>query len=94
MASLKDSRTMIEDGGCTIWGQLPDIPYKSDKFGLGFSSKAQKEVRCARAGGPPLRISNNEVNALEDTDSEGDLDDWIFPTTNSGCNNWKAKDFI
>ena len=70
---------------------FPDIPYKSDKFGLGFTSKARKEVCRARAGGPPLRISNNEVNALEDTDSDGDLDDWIFPTTGGGFNNWKAK---
>ena len=44
MVSLKDARFVVKEGGCTIWGQLPDIPYKSDKFGLGFSSKAQKEV--------------------------------------------------
>ena len=44
MASLKDARVVVEDEGCTIWGQLPDIPYKSDKYGLGFTSKAQKEV--------------------------------------------------
>ena len=44
MASLKDARAVIEEGGCTIWGQLPDIPYKSDKFGLGFTSGAQKAV--------------------------------------------------
>ena len=94
MAFLKDARAVVEDRGCTIWGQLPDIPYKSNKFGLGFTSKAQKEVRRVRAGGPPLRISNNEVNALEDTDSYGDLDEWIFPTTDSGLNNWKAEDFI
>ena len=94
MASFKDARVVVEDGGCTIWGQLLDIPYKSKKFGLGFTSKAQKEVRRARAGRPPLCISNNEVNALEDTDSDGDLDDWIFLTTDGGLNNWKAKDFI
>ena len=29
MASLKDARAIVEDGGCTIWGQLPNIPYKS-----------------------------------------------------------------
>ena len=40
IASLKDARVIVEDGGCTIWGQLSDIPYKSDKFGLGFTSKA------------------------------------------------------
>ena len=38
MASLKDARVVIEEGGCIIWGQLLDIPYKSDKFGLGFTS--------------------------------------------------------
>ena len=33
MAYLKDARVVVENGGCTIWGQLPDIPFKSDKFG-------------------------------------------------------------
>ena len=42
MASLKDARVVIEEGGFTVWGQLPNIPYKSDKFGLGFTSQAQK----------------------------------------------------
>ena len=94
MASLKDAQAVIEDGSCTIWGQLLDILYKSEKFGLGFTSRAQKQVRRVRVGGPPLRISNNEVNALEDTDSDGDLDDWIFPTTDGGLNNCMAKDFV
>ena len=47
MASLKDAKVVIEEYGCTIWGQLPDIPYKYDKFGLGFSSGAQRDVRRA-----------------------------------------------
>ena len=42
MASLKDAKAVVEEDGCTIWGQLPDIPYKSDKLGLGFTSGAQK----------------------------------------------------
>ena len=94
IASVKDARTVVEEGNCTIWGQLPYIPYKSNKFSLGFSSKAQKEVRRICAGGPPFRIRNNEVNALEDTDNDGNLDDWIFLTTDGGINNWKAKDFV
>ena len=49
MASLRDAKAVVEEGGCTIWGQLPDIPYKSDKFGLGFTSGAQRAVRHARA---------------------------------------------
>ena len=87
MASLKDAHVVIEDGGCTIWGQLPDIPFKSDKCGLGFTAKAQKEVICARTGKPPLRISNHEVNALEDSDNDCDFDDWIYPTVDEGLNN-------
>ena len=27
MSSLEDARAVVEEGGCTIWGQLPDIPY-------------------------------------------------------------------
>ena len=38
MDSLKDARVVVKYRGCTIWGQLPDIPYKSEKFGLGFTS--------------------------------------------------------
>ena len=40
MVSLKDARTVVEDRSCTIWGQLADIPFKADKFGLGFTAKA------------------------------------------------------
>ena len=43
-ASLKDDCVVIEEGGYTIWGQLLDFPFKSDKFGLGFTYKAQKKV--------------------------------------------------
>ena len=92
MASLKDAKAVIEEGGCTIWGQLPDIPYKSDKFGLGFSSGAQRVVRRARTGRPPLCINNHGVNALEDGDN--DMDSWIFPTTNGGPSNWTTKYFV
>ena len=59
MSSLKDAKAVIEEGGSTIWGQLPDFPYKSDKFGLGFTSSAQKAVRRSRAGGPPLKITHH-----------------------------------
>ena len=85
---------MVEGGGCTIWGKLPDIPYKSDKFGLGFTSSAQKVVQCARAGGPPLKISNREVNAVEHSEEDCSLEDWIFPTVNGGLRNWEANDFV
>ena len=44
MASLKDAKAVVEEGGCTIWGQLPDFPHKIDKFGLGFTSGAQRVV--------------------------------------------------
>ena len=94
MASLRDAKAVVEEGGCTIWGQLLNIPYKSNKFGLGFTSEAQRDVRRTRAGGPPLRISNHGVNALEDNDSGCDMDEWIFPTISGGLNNQEAKDFV
>ena len=64
MASLKDARAVVEEGGCAIWGQLPDIPYKSNKFGLDFTLEAQRVVRRTRTGGPPLRISNHCINVV------------------------------
>ena len=70
MSSLKDTKAVVEEGGFTIWGQLLDIPYKSDKFGLGFNSSAQKVVRRSCAGGPPLKISNREVNVVEDSEED------------------------
>ena len=94
MSSLKNAKEVVEEGGCTIWGQLPDISYKSDKFGLGITSTAQKAVRRARAGGPPLKISNQGVNTVEDNEEDGSLEDWIFPTVSGGLHNWEAKDFI
>ena len=93
-ASLKDAKAIVEEGGCTIWGQLPDIPYKSDKFGLGFTSGAQKVVHRARVGGPPLRISNHRINTVEDSDDRCDLEECIFPTFSGGLNNWEAKEFV
>ena len=75
ISSLKDAKEVIEEGGCIIWGQILDIPYKFDKFGLGFTSGAQKAVCRARAGGPPLRISNQQVNTVEDDEDNYNLED-------------------
>ena len=80
MVSLKDARVVVEDGNCTIWGQFPDIPFKADKFGLGFTIKAQKEVSLTRVGKPPLYIGNHEVNVVEDSNDECAFEEWIYPT--------------
>ena len=84
MSSLKDAKSVVEEGGNTIWGKLPDFPFKSDKFGLGFTASAQKVVRRARAGGPPVKITHNGVNALEDNEEESNLEDWVFLTVDGG----------
>ena len=51
-------------------------------------------MRRAHAGGLPLKISNREVNAVEDGDEDCSLEDWIFPTVNGGLRNWEARDFV
>ena len=94
MSSLKDAWAVVEEGGCTIWGQLPDFPYKIDKFGLGFTSGDQRVVRRGRAGGTPVSIHNRGVNSIEDSEEDSDIDSWIYPTSNGGLNNWTARDFI
>ena len=94
MASLKDARALIEKGGCANWGQLPDFAHKTDKFGFGFTVEAQRAVRRARTGRPPLHISSQGVNAIEDDEEESDFDSWIYPTTKGGLNNWTTKDFV
>ena len=94
MSSLKDVRAVVEEGRSTIWGQLPDFPFKADKFGLGFTSASQKVVRRSHAGGPPVKISHRGVNALENSEEEGNLENWIFPTVGGGLCNWEAKDFV
>ena len=94
MASLKDARTVVEEGGCPNWGQLPDFTHKTDKFCLGFTTGAQRDVRHAQIGRPPLHISNQEVNAAEDGEEDSDIDSWIYLMTNGGLNNLTAKDFI
>ena len=68
MASLKDAEAVIKEGRSTMWGQLPDFPYKTDKFGLGFTVVGQKAVRRSRARGPPLKITHHGIHALEDDD--------------------------
>ena len=94
MASLKDARAVVEEGGYTNQGQLPDFTHKNDKFGLGFTLRDQRAVRHARAGGPPLHISNQRINAIECSEEDSDIDRWIYPTTNDGPSNWMARDFI
>ena len=41
-----------------------------------------------------MRISNPEVNAIEDDKEESEFDSWIYPTTDSGLNNWTTKDCV
>src|ERR1043165_3101805 len=89
MASLKDAKVAVEEGGSAIWGQLPDLPLKSDKTGLGFTIKGQKMIRQL-----PFRISQNGVHAIEDDDSDFDISMWIFPTLDNRLSNWKTEDVI
>ena len=56
--------------------------------------EGQRNVRHARAGRPPFRVNNNGFNAVEDANSDYDLDNCIFPTINNGLSNWKTKDII
>ena len=74
MASLRDARAVIERGECANWGRLPDFTPKTDKFGLGFTAEAQKAVRKARIGRPPVFITNPGVNAIEDEAEESEFD--------------------
>ena len=87
MDSLKDARAVVEEGGCANWGQLPDFTHRTEQFVLDFTSGAQRIVRHFRVGGPPLRISNREVNTIEDSKEDPDIDSWIYLTTNGGPNN-------
>ena len=75
-------------------GSTPYFIHKTDKFGLGFTTGDQRAVRRARAGGPPLCISNRGINAIEDSEEESDIDSWIYLTTNGGPGNWAAREFI
>ena len=47
-----------------------------------------------RIGKSALRIGNHEVNVVEDSEDDCDIDEWIYPTTREGLDNWRAKDFI
>lgn len=59
MASLKGAKAVVEEGGCTVWGQLTDVLYKSDKFGQGFSSE---------------KIVKDQIDVKQDADGDCDLD--------------------
>ena len=88
MSSLKDGEAVIKEGGSTVWGKLPDFPYKTDKFGLGFTAASHKAVHRSWAGGPPLKIAHYGVHALEeDGEDKNNFEDWIFPTVEGGLNN-------
>ena len=94
MASLKDAQAAIEEGGSAIWGQLPNLPFKFDKTGLGFTIRGRKMIRRERVGQLPFRISQNGVHAIEDDDSDFNISNWIFPTPDNGLSNWKTEDVI
>ena len=74
IASRKDARAVVEEGGYTNWGQLPYFTHKTDKFSLVFTPGAQRVVRRARAGGPPLCISSRGINSIEDNEEDSDID--------------------
>ena len=42
----------------------------------------------------PMPKHDSGVNAIGDDEEESDIDSWIYPTTNSGLNNWTEKDFV
>src|ERR1044072_6450 len=94
MASLKYAHAAVEEGGSAIWGQLPDLPFKFDKTGLGFTIKGQKMIRRERAGQLPFCISKDGVHAIENSDNDFDISRWIFPTPDNGLSNWKTEDVI
>ncbi|XP_058761629.1 uncharacterized protein LOC131635043 [Vicia villosa] len=94
MASLKDAKAVVEEGGCTIWGQLIDVPYRFDKLGLGCTTGTRKSNYHTRPGGLMSHFISKGVNDLEDGESNCDLDKWIFPTLDNGLNNWKTGDVI
>ena len=85
---------LLKKVGVQIGALLPDFAHKTDKFGLGFTVEAQRVVWRARIGRSPLRISNLEVNAIEDDDEESEFDSCIYPTTNGGLSSWTVKDFV
>src|SRR3954467_15558785 len=66
MASLKDAKVVIEEGGCIVWGQLLDVPYKFDRLGLGYANGTQKNDQSPRSGGLMSHFISQGVNAIED----------------------------
>ena len=84
--TLASAETVVEDSLMKM-ASLKDARAVIEK-------EAQKAVRRARIGRPPVFISNSGVNAIEDDVEESEFDSWIYPTTNGGPNNWTAKDFI
>src|SRR4051812_37238018 len=66
MVSLKDAKAVIEEGGCTVWGQLIDVPYKFDKLGLGYTNGIQKSDQSPHSGGLMSHFISQGVNAIED----------------------------
>ena len=93
MASLKDARAVVQKGNGAHWGRLPDFTQKNDKFGLGFTTEAQKAVRKEKIGKAPVFISSSRVNAIEEDVEGAEFDSWIYPTASDGPSNWTAKDF-
>lgn len=56
---------------------------------IGFDPPETPNVITA-----PMPDHDNIVNVVEDTDSDCDLDSWVFSTIGDGLNNWRAEDVI
>ena len=91
MASLKYAKAAMKEGKSLTWGQLPNIPHKTDKFGLGFTAAGQKAMHRSKVERAPIKISPYGINALEGEDEDANIEDWIYPTIEGGLRNWEAK---
>ena len=63
-----------------VTAMIPDFTHKTYKFSLGFTTGAQRAVRHARIGRTPMHISNRGFNAIEDSEEDSYIDNWIYPT--------------
>ncbi|XP_058759396.1 uncharacterized protein LOC131632676 [Vicia villosa] len=69
-------------------------PPKSNKWGLGCTSKDQSEGKHPRPKGLKYHFISKGVNAISEDEYNCNLDKWVFPTSDKGLDNWETQDIV
>ena len=93
-ASLKSTRTTIEEGTPEGWGEVIDVKMKRDIFGLGYKPTTNEGTSTSTKGRlksiQEVFVSvGYQVNAIDEDSEEEDMNNLMFQCE-AALGNWEA----